>query len=83
MARSVASGYMERSGSRVMPGGAIAARVVGAAAVERIVGGRYEWRDAGMKPLSGSRKRHWDAQEADERRRRRGDDEDAPGPMDE
>ena len=57
---------------RTMPGGAIAARVVGAAAVERIVGGRYEWRDAGLRPLSGARKRHWDAQETDERRRRRG-----------
>ena len=77
-------GYLERSGSRTMPGGAIAARVVGPAAVEQIVGGRYEWRDAGMRPLSGSRKRHWDAQEADERRRRRGgDNEDMPGPMDE
>ena len=32
---------------------------------------RYEWRDAGLRPLSGARKRHWDAQEADERRRRR------------
>ena len=71
---------MERSGSRVMPGGAIATRVVGAAAVERIVGGRYEWRDAGLRPMSGARKRHWDAQEADERRRQRGGGgEDAPG----
>ena len=75
---------MERSGSRTIPGGAIAARVMGAAAIERTVGGRYEWRDAGLRPQSGTRKRHWEAQEADERRRRRGGgDEDAPDDMDE
>ena len=52
-------------------GGSIAARVVGAAAVERTVGGRYEWRDAGLRPLAGARKRHWEAQEAAGRARQR------------
>ena len=64
-------GYLERSGSRTAAGSAIAARVLGAAAVERIVGGRYEWRDAGMRPVSGTRKRHWEAHEEDRRRQRR------------
>ena len=62
---------MERSGSRVVAGGAIAARVMGAAAVERVVGGRYEWRDGGMRPMTGARKRHWEAHAAAEARQRR------------
>ena len=51
---------MERSGSRVVAGSSIAARLVGAATMERIVGGRYEWRDGGLRPLTGARKRHWE-----------------------
>lgn len=62
---------MERSGSRVVAGSGIAARVVGAAAVERTVGGRYEWRDGGLRPLAGARKRHWETQEAADRVRQR------------
>ena len=53
-------GYMERSGSRVVTGGGIASRVVGTAAVERMVAGRYEWRDGGLRPMRGARKRHWE-----------------------
>ena len=62
---------MERSGSRMAVGSGIAARVVGAAAVERTVGGRYEWRDGGLQPLAGARKRHWEAQRTEDRRRQR------------
>ena len=54
--------HMERSGSRVVAGSSIAARLVGAATMERIVGGRYEWRDGGLRPLAGARKRCWEAQ---------------------
>ena len=49
----------------------IAARVVGAAAVERMAGGRYEWRDGGLRPLTGARKRHWEEQEGRTQQRRR------------
>ena len=56
--------HMERSGSRVVAGSSIAARLVGAATMERIVGGRYEWRDGGLRPLAGARKRCWEAQGA-------------------
>ena len=56
--------HMERSGSRVVAGSGIAARLVGAATMERIVGGRYEWRDGGLRPLAGARKRCWEAQGA-------------------
>ena len=67
-------GYLERSGSRVVAGNAIAARVMGTAAVERVVSGRYEWRDSGLRPVAGARKRHWeDHAAAGARTRRRGD----------
>ena len=62
---------MDRSGSRMVAGSGIAARVVGAAAVERTVGGQYEWRDGGLRPLTGARKRHWEAQEGRTRQRQR------------
>ena len=34
--------------------------VIGALTVERIVGGRYEWRDAEYVAIKGPRKRFWD-----------------------
>ncbi|MDC0526127.1 hypothetical protein OAO87_03915 [bacterium] len=57
-------GYMERSGSRVVVGSGIASRVVGATTVERMVEGRYEWRDGGLRPMRGARKRHWEQEHA-------------------
>ena len=33
--------------------------VMGAAALERVVHGRYEWRDDGLRPMTGARKRAW------------------------
>ena len=32
---------------------------VGPATVERIVNGRYEWRDGGMRPMTGARRAIW------------------------
>ena len=34
---------------------------VGALTVERIVSGKYEWRDAAYAGMKGQRKRFWDA----------------------
>ena len=30
------------------------------AALERVVAGRYEWRDGGLAPVRGARKRYWE-----------------------
>ena len=38
--------------------------VMGAAAVERVVAGRYEWRDSALPAVKGKRKRYWDAHDA-------------------
>ena len=35
---------------------------VGAAVVERTTRGRYEWRDGGLRPVSGARKRAWEVE---------------------
>ena len=34
---------------------------IGALAVERIVSGKYEWRDAAYAGMKGQRRRNWDA----------------------
>ena len=34
--------------------------VLGGVAMERIVAGRYEWRDRAMTPMRGARKRYWE-----------------------
>ena len=62
---------MERSGTREVVGSGIASRVVGPTAVERMVGGRYEWRDGGLRPMRGARKRHWEEQQVGGRVRQR------------
>ena len=51
---------MTRSGARVGHMHAAATAVMGAAAVERVVAGRYEWRDTAMPAARGARKRYWD-----------------------
>ena len=35
--------------------------VMGTAAIENTVAGRYEWRDEGMREMKGVKKRHWEA----------------------
>ena len=57
--RVVAGGYMDRGG-REWAGGKRSAIVLGETAMERVVAGRYEWRDQGMPPVRGTRKRHWE-----------------------
>ena len=57
--RTTPRGYMDRGG-RDWVGCKRGAIVLGEAAVERTVAGRYEWRDRGMSPVRGARKRHWE-----------------------
>ena len=57
--RTTPRGYMDRGG-RDWAGCKRSAIVLGGAAVERVVAGRYEWRDRGMSPVRGARKRHWE-----------------------
>ena len=57
--RTGTRGYMDR-GARDWAGNKRGAIVLGGAAMERVVAGRYEWRDRGMAPVSGARKRHWE-----------------------
>ena len=52
-------GYMERGG-RSRAGSKRTAIVMGGAALERVVAGRYEWRDSGLAPVRGERKRYWE-----------------------
>ena len=52
-------GYMDRGG-RAWAGNKRSAIVLGSAAMERIVAGRYEWRDRAMTPMRGARKRYWE-----------------------
>ena len=52
-------GYMDRGG-RAWAGNKRSAIVLGSAAMERIVAGRYEWRDRAMTPVRGARKRYWE-----------------------
>ena len=58
------TGYMTRSGARAGHMHAGATIVMGAAAVERVVAGRYEWRDSALPAVKGKRKRYWDAHDA-------------------
>ena len=60
LATNHSEGPEQRSGGRVVVGSGIASRVVGTAAVERMVAGRYEWRDWGLRPMRCARKRHWE-----------------------
>ena len=57
--RVVTGGYMDRGG-REWAGGKRSAIVLGGTAVERIVAGRYEWRDHALTPTRGARKRYWE-----------------------
>ena len=50
---------MDRGG-REWAGGKRSAIVLGGTAVERIVAGRYEWRDHALTPTRGARKRYWE-----------------------
>ena len=52
--------YLERGATRCKRGTKREAVVIGALTVERIVGGRYEWRDAEYAAIKGPRKRFWD-----------------------
>ena len=52
--------YLERGATRCRRGTKREAVVIGALTVERIVGGRYEWRDAEYAAIKGPRKRFWD-----------------------
>ena len=54
-------GYMTSSGGRAGHMHAAATIVMGPAALERVVAGRYEWRDRAMPSVRGKRKRFWDA----------------------
>ena len=54
--------YVER-GNRARGGGLKRAIAIGAATVERIVRGRYEWRDGGLQPMIGARRAWWRQQE--------------------
>ena len=59
-------GYMER-GSR--GGHSRTATAIGAAAIERVVRGAYQWRDAGHTAVTGALRRWWAASATDEARR--------------
>ena len=52
--------YLERGATRGRRGAKREAVVIGALTVERIVGGRYEWRDAEYAAVRGPRRRLWD-----------------------
>ena len=51
-------GYVER-GNQARAGRLKRAMQIGATTVERIVRGRYEWRDSGLQPMNGERKTIW------------------------
>ena len=52
------TGYVER-GNRARASGLKRGLEIGAATVERVVRGRYEWHDGGMRPMTGARKAMW------------------------
>jgi hypothetical protein len=52
--------YLERGATRCRRGTKREAVAIGALTVERIVGGRYEWRDAEYAAVRGPRRRLWD-----------------------
>ena len=49
---------MDRSNNRVS-GAKRNAIEMGAAAIDRLVRGKYEWRDGGLQPAVGARRRFW------------------------
>ena len=51
-------GYVER-GNQARAGRLKRAMQIGAMTVERVVRGRYEWRDSGLQPMNGERKAIW------------------------
>ena len=51
-------GYVER-GNHARAGRLKRAMQIGAMTVERVVRGKYEWRDSGLQPMSGERKAIW------------------------
>ena len=51
-------GYVER-GNQARAGRLKRAMQIGATTVERVVRGRYEWRDSGLQPMNGERKTIW------------------------
>ena len=53
--------YLERRANK----GACRRRaiVMATPAIEQVVRGRYEWRDGGLKPTTGARKRFWDGED--------------------
>ena len=53
--------YLERGVMRNRRGTKRDAVEVGALTVERIVSGKYEWRDAAYAGMKGQRKRFWEA----------------------
>ena len=53
--------HLERGTTRCRRGTKRDAVEIGALTVERIVSGKYEWRDAEYAPMKGPRKRLWDA----------------------
>ena len=53
--------YLERGVIRSRRGTKRDAVEVGALTVERIVSGKYEWRDAAYAGMKGQRKRFWEA----------------------
>ena len=56
--RKAARGYMERDGC-----GRGRKRIArdGGMVVERIVNGQYEWRDSGLRPMTGKRRRYYES----------------------
>jgi len=55
--KTTKTAYLERKeGSGLQKRRAI---IMGTATIERIVDGQYEWRDGGMRKVTGVRKRYW------------------------
>ena len=52
------SGYVEK-GNQARAGGLKRAMQIGSTTVERVVRGRYEWRDGGLQPMTGDRRTIW------------------------
>ena len=53
-------GYTDRSKHKQPRVGLKRAIEVGARTIERVVAGRYEWRDAGLGEMEGARRRLWE-----------------------
>ena len=52
------NGYVEK-GNQARAGGLKRAMQIGSTTVERVVRGRYEWRDGGLQPMTGDRRTIW------------------------